>query len=116
MATKPSEVDGKRVEPETNGCCYVGFVDSRGCKSRKKFICIHGRTLKLAAARRALGLAPLIVYLCGEGHVQHLRNDAGKRTVCDKCHEKAVRLTLHKARKAKIKLTFNVHEFYHLSE
>jgi hypothetical protein len=61
MATKPSELDGKRVEPETNGCCFEGFEDSPDCRSRKKFTCIHRRTLKKAAARRALGLDPLLV-------------------------------------------------------
>lgn len=116
MATKPSELNGTSLEPQTDGCCFEGFVDSPGRKSRKRFTCIHGRTLKWAAARRALGLDPLIVYLCGEGHVQHLRNNVAKRTICDKCHEEAVRLTPHKARKAKIKLTFNVRRFYHLSE
>jgi len=116
MVTKPSELDGKRVEPEANGCCFEGFVDSPGCRSRKKFTCIHGRTLKKAAARRALGLDPLLVYLCEAGHVQHLSNDAGQRTACDKCEEEAVRLTPHEARQAKVKLTFNVRRFYHLSE
>lgn len=116
MAMKPSELDGKRVEPETNGCCLEEFVDSEDCRSRKKFTCIHGRTLKRATARRALGLDPLLVYLCKAGHVQHLRNDAGQRTACDKCREDAVRLTPHEAREANIVLTFNVRKFYHLSE
>jgi hypothetical protein len=116
MATKPSGMVAMGAEPQANVCSFEGFVDSPGCKSRKKFTCVHGRTLKWAAARRAHGLDPLLVYLCKAGHVQHLRNDAGKRTICDKCHEEALRLTPHEARKAKIKLTFNVRKFYHLSE
>jgi hypothetical protein len=116
METNPGYLDGKRMEPDTNDCCFDWFEDSPTCRSRKKFTCIHGRTLKRAAARRALGLDPLIVYVCGEGHVQHLWNNAGRRISCDKCEEEAVRLTPDEARQAKVKLTFNVHEFYHLSE
>jgi hypothetical protein len=116
MATKPSELDGKRVEPETNGCCFEEFLDSPACRSRKKFTCMHGRTLSRDAARRALGLDPLLVYLCEAGHVRHLKNAAGQRTACDKCGGEAVRLMPHEARQAKIEFTFNIRRFYHLSE
>ena len=103
------------MEPEITDCCLSEFEDSPTCKPKREFTCLHGRTLKWTAARRALGLDPLLVYQCPKGHVQYEINDGGRYIACDQCEENAVRLMDDEIKGARIKVGFVDSALFHLS-
>ena len=105
----------QEMEPEITDCCFSEFEDSPTCKSIREFTCVHGRTRKRAAARRALGLALLLVYSCPSGHVQHLKSDGGRYIACGQCEENAVRLMDDEIKGARIKVGFVDSALFHLS-
>lgn len=120
METKPVSLDGKRMEPDTNDCCFDGFEDSPTCKPKREFTCVHGRTLKRAAARRALSLDPLLTYECRgndkgkDRHVSHEINDLGIETVCKQCGKPSFRLPFELVKMMK-QVRFRDISAFHLS-
>jgi hypothetical protein len=84
-----------------NGACsFDGFQDSPACVSGKTYTCVHGKTLRWRAARRALGLGPLLVYMCthNERHVAWEHNYLGAETPCGQCGSPSVRLLSDRVR------------------
>jgi hypothetical protein len=79
-----------------NGACSLnGFQDSPACVSGETYTCAHGKTLRWEAARRALGLDPLLAYMCThkKRHVAWEHNDLGAVAPCGQCGKPSVCLS-----------------------
>ena len=88
------------MDSKTECCCFIGFKRSRPSKTARRFTCIHGFIWSWHTARRALGIEPLLVYRCSDGHLQYEKNYCGKEIACNKCSKTAVKLTRMQAKEA----------------